>query len=1452
MKPVTGKSLKFGIFLTLTAILTIIFIVLLQSNHLKSTAAYVWHTNEVLYNSQQVLSAVRRNKIILRDYVLNGDRQYLGLLEKSNDSIIIAAKKLKKLTADNSSQQKRIDSLLQYANKNIESSNRIIILRQQLGLAEAASAMAKINANRYPDLIQQSIRQIEEQENTLLAARKETNRRSGLRLDSMLLWLIIIVLILVVIIIQTVRLDFLALKKAEKARSDSEEQLGLLLKNVKDYAIFTTDKTGIILSCNEGAAGIKGYSAEEIIGKNISLFYTGDKINNNEASDNLNKAREKRRYETEGWRVKKDGSLFWANIVFTALYNDQQHLSGFAMITRDITEQRKKQEEISHLSRLVEQTSDAIFSTDTALSIKSWNKAAEKLYGYNSEEAIGKNLSALIKSRYTEKQRSKILADLDKNGFYQTESAFTNKKGGTIFVLASLTNIRNEDGELTGYVSVHKDITERKKLEDQLIKFNEELEEKVRVKTAELTGIFERLTDAFIAFDKNWCYTYMNKKAGQLLKRDPESMIGKNVWEEFPDAVGSATYEIFNTALQQQQYLYNTDYYGPLDLWQENHVYPSPDGISVFIKDITHQKRAEEETNRSNERFQIIANATNDAVWDWDLINHTIWWNKNYYSQFEYTKEESTPVSSRYNGIHPDDRKRVAEGINQAIETCQPYWADEYRFLKADGTTVYVLDRGNIMYNGKNKPYRMVGAMVDVSGIKKAEERVINNEKRFRALLQNSTDGLTLIDADGSVTDVSPSGNKILGYSYNELIGKKRLDLIHPDDTSTVLQTFKNIINKPGEIVLLEYRHKMPEGNYTWLECSYNNLLQEPYVNAVVLNYRDITERKTAEEQVRNNEKMLSRAQEIGQFGSWEYDALTNKIKWSDSMYRIHGLDKDDPITPESFFQQLYAADIAKVKILFKNLQEKEQRLKDEYRFKRGDGEIRFAHTTVDAVFENGKFRKAMGVVQDITDLKKTEEILRQNEARYRKAQSQGKLGHWELDVASKAIFLSDEIYTIYDLKPDYPVNGYETIVNIIHPDDKAAFADEMDAVLKGQKKMDIVHRLIRKDGQIQYIHEIAELIKNNSGKPLRLTGMAQDITDQKIADEKLRRSEHKYRLLFENNPMPMWMSSIPELNIIDVNESALNQYGYTREEFLRLNSNDLRPTEDVDVSFKETDKTLPGAGTSLQWRHKKKDGSIIYVEIFNYQISYEGMPVWLGLSIDITEKTRAEGLLKKSYEDIRQLASHLQNIREEERAHIAREIHDELGQQLTGLKMDISWLGRRKDINQEQRDNKIKEILVFLDGTVNTVRKLSSELRPSILDDLGLVEALAWWSNEFEKRAGIACNFQSPDQPLQVPSNLAIGLFRIYQESLTNVARHANAKTVFAQLEVENKQLILKITDDGKGFDTSNIGHKKTLGLLGMKERTLMMGGSYEIKSQPGKGTTVIITTPFDNQESF
>jgi signal transduction histidine kinase len=213
--------------------------------------------------------------------------------------------------------------------------------------------------------------------------------------------------------------------------------------------------------------------------------------------------------------------------------------------------------------------------------------------------------------------------------------------------------------------------------------------------------------------------------------------------------------------------------------------------------------------------------------------------------------------------------------------------------------------------------------------------------------------------------------------------------------------------------------------------------------------------------------------------------------------------------------------------------------------------------------------------------------------------------------------------------------------------------------------------------------------------------------------------------------------------------------------------------------------------------------------------------------------------------EQLRNLSAHLQNIREEERIHIAREMHDELGQLLTGFKMDVSWLRKRLAGNSDLALlEKLEGMVTLTDEAVRFVRRIAAELRPSILDDLGLIPALEWHNREFEKRYNIQVEFQSHVKDLKIPSGIATGLFRMYQESLTNVARHSEAKKVSAILDATDENIHLSITDDGKGFDIGR-AEQKTLGLLGMKERAIMIGGKLEIKSEPGRGTAILITIP-------
>jgi signal transduction histidine kinase len=226
-------------------------------------------------------------------------------------------------------------------------------------------------------------------------------------------------------------------------------------------------------------------------------------------------------------------------------------------------------------------------------------------------------------------------------------------------------------------------------------------------------------------------------------------------------------------------------------------------------------------------------------------------------------------------------------------------------------------------------------------------------------------------------------------------------------------------------------------------------------------------------------------------------------------------------------------------------------------------------------------------------------------------------------------------------------------------------------------------------------------------------------------------------------------------------------------------------------------------------------------------------------------QRRQAEAEIRGSREQLRNLSFHLVSVREEERTRLAREIHDELGQGLTALKMDLSWFGKRLEPGQQQLGEKIRTMDRLVDETIRTVQRLSGELRPGLLDDLGLAAAIEWQAEEFQKRARIACDVSLDLGDASLSRDHATAIFRIFQETLTNVLRHARATRVSVLLQAQENQLTLKVVDNGRGITEEESAGAKAFGLIGMRERVLAFKGRFDIEGRPGKGTTVTVTVP-------
>jgi PAS domain S-box-containing protein len=314
----------------------------------------------------------------------------------------------------------------------------------------------------------------------------------------------------------------------------------------------------------------------------------------------------------------------------------------------------------------------------------------------------------------------------------------------------------------------------------------------------------------------------------------------------------------------------------------------------------------------------------------------------------------------------------------------------------------------------------------------------------------------------------------------------------------------------------------------------------------------------------------------------------------------------------------------------------------------------------------------------------------------------------------------------------------------------------------------------------------------------------------------------------------------------IEVNKVLCDRLGYSRKELIDLDPYQIYPSNEQEHIDQAIARLLAGKNPVFEANLVGRKHRLLPVEIsLSFQDTPDG-PVIIGIARDITERKIVQRRQENFSRQLRNLASRLQNIREDERTVIAREIHDDLGQNLTALKIQTALLcDRTPEIQQDAQP-----LMILIDQIVERVQKISAKLRPGLLDELGLVPAIEWQSQDFQKHTGIKCDCRLPEEDVYIGNEKATAVFRIFQEALTNVARHAHATHVSINFSLEGNCLILEVTDNGIGISDAQIGNVKSLGLLGMKERALIFGGDLIIRGVAGKGTNLKLKIPTGNQE--
>jgi PAS domain S-box-containing protein len=446
------------------------------------------------------------------------------------------------------------------------------------------------------------------------------------------------------------------------------------------------------------------------------------------------------------------------------------------------------------------------------------------------------------------------------------------------------------------------------------------------------------------------------------------------------------------------------------------------------------------------------------------------------------------------------------------------------------------------------------------------------------------------------------------------------------------------------------------------------------------------------------------------------------------------------------------------------------------------------------------------------------------------------------------------------------------TFVDITHPDDKKKDKALAIQLFRGEiPSYRLEKRFIRKDGQLIWLDLTALLMRDRENTPLYGLVMVENITERKRAEEALRTSEERYRSFVVNSTEGIWrleterpidteLSTDEQLEMLrnfaylaECNDALARMHGHARaDDLLGLSLGGLFAVSDrINIpsirAFIENDYRMHNVeSVEIDSDGLKKYfmNNVIGIAVNGYLLR-----AW-GTQSDVTERKLAEEQAKRSRQQMRALATHLQSVREKERADISREIHDVLGQGLIGLKIEVSRLTRMLsepdgESMRRSMSERFKDVIRLLDENITAVKNISTELRPRVLDMLGLSAAVEWQCQEFERRTRISCSCRLPDDDIQFGEKQATALFRIAQEALTNVARHALARHVIVELNVHDACARLVVRDDGKGLAEGEELALGSLGLLGMRERAEMLGGKLTIDGGPGRGTVVCASVP-------
>jgi two-component system sensor histidine kinase UhpB len=1196
-------------------------------------------------------------------------------------------------------------------------------------------------------------------------------------------------------------------------------------------AVFIVDAATVqIIECNPAASEMFGYTRAEMLGQ-TTAFLHADGVALEEFRRQMYSAIEKRGvlFLPEFRMKRKDGTLFPTEHSVLPLEDEHGRRVALVSVVRDVTE-RKQAEKALRDSEVRFSTIFRSSPMPIALTrlgdgkLVDVNQAWLDLTGCAYEEVVG--ASPLDLNLYVNSdRRSQLMDELRAQGKVDRYEFQLRKKSGAIAdLLFSAESIELQNEPLM--LSMALDITERKRAERAL----RESEEKFRT-------FVEQSLEAIMLLDEQGAFIEWNRACEEVtgLKRD--EVIGRPAWDvqfrlaiperrtpELYERLKSAGLEALRTGQAPFfQRVLEAEFCKPGGerRHMEQVLFPIKTGqgyrIGAISRDVTDRKRAEEEARRRAENLAAI----NDLA----------------------IQCAAAPPDTDIFALIAEKLRAITGALAVAIST--------YDAQSEELTVRHLAIRGRILSRlNKLLGRNAIGMRIPVSP--EMLKRILVEQVTTSTDLSETTFGVVpqpIAAAAQKALDMGSFNGLALTYG-DELVGTAVIVMCtgQPSLPVDVAKTFANV-------AAVSLRRKRADEALKESEARYRSLFEDSPTPLIEIDYSAI---KASIEQLR--------ASKAGDFLNYFRDhpevveGWISKIRITDlnraalQLYKASSKEQLMNTVLDIFVDDSYQGIVQEFALAVQG----EIAFDHEQEIRTLGGERRSVIARwVPVVPESARSRVLISLA-DITERKQASEALAESEEKFRTFIEQSSEGITLIDEQGTIIEWNRASEEITGLKREVvigqPAWAVQSRVRIperrapeLHERLKAATLEALGAGQASFFERVAEIEFCKSDGERRYLEQVLFPIKTGQG--YRIGVVNRDVTGRKRAEAALQESEARFRVIFENAPLGIALMDMTG-HPTRTNTALRKMLGYSEPELAQMTFTDFTHPDDAQADWDLFTELVAGKRDQYQIekRYARRDGQVMWGQLSTSLIrNPDGAAQYvIGMVEDITERKQADEERERLLEQVHSLAGYLQAAQEEERTRIAREIHDEFGQALTALKMDLAWLARQLPGDHQPRlTDKIKAMADLLDATLGTVRRVAAELRPGLLDDLGLVEALQWLAQGFAERTGIECSLHLEEEEVTLGRDLDTAIFRIVQESLINVARHSGATKVRLEMEARPDCWTLTIQDNGRGITDSQLADPNSLGLMGMRERARAWGGDITFQGVPGQGTTVSVVIP-------